>query len=90
MYNIETAQSSLKGPYTCVVMTVSAEPLLLNVTYLDVFWFSQDMFGRRMGVFPLANDSAQVKLGVGRTQLLDVIQTVEKCVCGCSGEQKDI
>ncbi len=56
----------------CAVVTVSAE--MLPSACIWMFWFSGDISGRRVGEFPPANDSMQVRLRVDKTQRMDVEQ----------------
>ncbi len=48
------AQSSLMGPWKCVVSTVSAEPRPLPL--FRCFWFSQGVSGRFVGAFELTGE----------------------------------
>ncbi len=41
-------------------------------------------------MFPPANESAQVRLRVDKTQRVDAVQTEENGGCGRSGEEKEI
>ncbi len=55
-----------------------------------MFWFSWDISGWGVGVFPPANESAQVRLRVDKTQRVDAVQTEENGGCGHSSEEKEI
>ncbi len=55
-----------------------------------MFWFGRDISGWGAGVFPPANESAQVRLRVDKTKRVDAVQTEENGGCGRSGEEKAI
>ncbi len=45
---------------------------------------------RQVGVFPPANEIAQLRLRVDKTQRLDAVQTAENGRCGHTTEEKKI
>ncbi len=54
-----------------------------------MFWLSQDIPGWGVGVFPLANDSVQVRLVVDKTQQMYTIYTRGNGGLG-SDEEKEL
>ncbi len=73
-YRLNPVQSSILILYTCVMLTVCRAPPSACVL---MFWLSRDVSGWGVGVFPPANDSAQVRLRVDETKRLDAVQTTE-------------
>ncbi len=55
---------------------------------LPVFWFTRDVSGGGVGVFPTANESTQVKLGVDKSS--NWMYSDRRKLCGRSGEEKKI
>ncbi len=58
--------------------------------WICMFWFSQDVSGWGVGVFPPANDGTQVRLRMDKTKPMDAIQTAEHSRYGHKSEEKEI
>ncbi len=83
LYKSNAAQSSLLILCTCGGDRDCRAP---PSAWVLMFQFSQNVSGWGVGVFPPANDSAQVRLRVDKTQRLDAIQTGENYECGRRGQ----